>query len=312
MKPPLHIQGMHGLGDNLHQRAVIRQLMQTRDVTLETSWPAVYHDLMAEGLKVTRRPVALRTQSKNAARESEAAKFSSRHPFARAGLRVAYGGGQVLQTPSKTILEVMCSVTGTSYAEADYRLPIPDAWDSALFKVLDALPMQASGKPWMFYRPLVARPEWRGGAMRNADAGAYHEIFNSIRDKFFVVSVADLVEGQEWIVGPDAQADLNFHRGELVFEAMAALAKQCDLVFTSSGFPAILGPAVGTPTISIVGGYEDPRCHDSGARFAPYLSIGPRAPCSCWTSQCKKVCDKSIDLDTAKRAVAEFVSRECI
>src|ERR1035437_6685971 len=136
MKSPLHILGMHGMGDCLHQRAVLRQLMQTHAITLETSWPAIYHDLMAEGLRVTRRSVALRTQTKNVNRESEAVKFSPLHQFTRAGMRIATPGQQVLQTPSKTILEVMCDVTGTNYAEADYRLPIPHEWVDILFATL--------------------------------------------------------------------------------------------------------------------------------------------------------------------------------
>ncbi len=236
--------------------------------------------------------------------------FTRSHPLLRAGMRIAYNGGQVLNSPSKTILEVMCNVTGTSFAEADYRLPVPVSWTETLDAALGTLPDRARGRPWLVYRPLCARPEWRGGMLRNADPAAYAAIFEHLREDFFVISVADLVEGQEWLVGPEAKADLSFHKGELVFEALAALFQRADLVLTSSGFPAILGPAVGTPTISVVGGYEDPRCHDSGAKFAPYLAIGPKVPCSCWTSQCRKVCDKSLDLDAAKLAVAAFVSEE--
>lgn len=282
--------------------------MQTRDVTLETSWPSIYHDLMAQGLKVARRPVALRTQSKNAARESD--KFSPRHPFLRAGMRVSYTGQQVLATPSKTIMEVMCDVTGTSFAVADFSLPVPDEWTGLLWRTLP--PLRLVEKPWMFLRPLVARPEWRGGTMRNADPASYVELYNRVRDKFFVISVADLADGQEWLVGPEMKADLVLHKGELVFEALAALAKCCELVFTSSGFAAVLGPAVGTPTISIVGGYEDPRCHDAGKRHAPYLAIGPRVPCSCWTASCRKVCDKQIDIVAATKSIDDFVSENCI
>jgi hypothetical protein len=286
--------------------------MQTRTVTLETSWPSMYHDLIAEGLSVCRRPVALRTQSKNAARESD--KFSPRHPFLRAGMRVSYTGQQVLTMPSKTILEVMCNVTGTDYATADYRLPVPPEWFDVLTKIMSFeqyVALIGAHKPLLVYRPLVARNEWRGSMARNADPGSYAEVFNSVRDKFFVISVADLAEGQEWIVGPEAKADLTFHKGELVFEALAALFGIADLVLTSSGFAAVLGPAVGTPTISIVGGYEDPRCHDSGARFSPYLVLGPRTPCSCWTSACMKVCDKKIEMPAALAAVDAFVSENC-
>lgn len=309
-KPFLHVQGMHGLGDCLHQRAVLRQLMQAYTVTLETSWPSVYHDLITDGMTVTRRPVSLRTQSKNAERET--AKFSPRHQFLRAGLRISYTGQQVLTVPSKTILEVMCNATHTSFAEADYSLPVPPSWDNVLDAALGTLPDIARRRPWLVYRPLVERPEWRGSMARNADPAAYAELFNSIRDEFFVISVADLEAGKEWLVGPDAKPGLSFHKGELVFEALAALFKRVGLVFTSSGFAAVLGPAVGTPTLSIVGGYEDPHCHDSGMKLAPYLAIGPTVPCSCWTSACRRLCDKSLNMAAAKASVLKFVSENRI
>lgn len=299
---------MHGMGDSLHQRAVVRQLMEKHEITLETSWPAMYHDLIERGLKVARRPVSLRTQRKNAMRESESAKFAANHPLLRSQMAISYQGHQVLATPSKTILEVMCNVTGTDYAKADYRLPVPAEWDSELHEITGPLPERAAALPWMLYRPLVARPEWRGSIARNADPSAYGELFETIRDKFFVISVADLEPGKEWIVGPEAKADLSFHSGELVFEALAALAHQCDLVFTSSGFAAVLGPAVETPTISIVGGYEDVRCHDSGKKFAPYLAIGPERGCSCWSSACTRICDKTMNLNAAKASISQFVT----
>jgi len=315
MLPHLFFAGMGGMGDCLHQRAVLRQLMKRYTVTLATPWPAMYHDLIAEGLIVVRRGIALRTQMKNEQRE--AAKFAARHPLTRSpnGMRAAYSGTQVLRTPSKTILEVMCDVTGTSFADADYRLPVPDAWTDLLRASLGWQGLAAligTPKPIMFYRPPVMRPEWRGGALRNPDIAAHNFLYNEIRDQFFVISIADLEEGKEWLApGLETKADLSFHRGELVFEAMAALAKLSDLVFTPSGFAAILGPAVGTPTLSLIGGYEDVHCHDSGAKFAPYLAIGPRVGCSCWTSACQKSCDKSLDMDAAKAAVLKFVSEEC-
>jgi ADP-heptose:LPS heptosyltransferase len=225
--------------------------------------------------------------------------------------RPSYSGPRVMATQSKTVLETMCNMTGTDYAKADYRLSVPDSWNSILSEALGPLPARASEKPWLIVRPLVARHEWRGGAQRNADPAAYAAILDAIRDQFFVISVADLEEGKEWLVGPPAKADLSFHAGELVFEALASLFKQADLVLTSSGFGVILASAVETPCISVVGGYEDPHCHDSAARFAPYLVIGPRVPCSCWTSMCRQRCDKSIDLDAAIPRVRDFVSQNC-
>src|ERR1035437_1713493 len=218
--PPLYLQGMGGIGDCLHQRAIIRQLMQRYAVTLMTPWPSMYHDLIAEGLIVVRHGIALRTQRKNEQRESEAAKFASRHPLTRSdGMRIAYGGGQVGQTESKTVLEAMCHVTGTDYLTADYRLAIPDAWTQELTATLGDLPARANERPWLVYRPLVARPEWRGSIVRNADPGSYAKLLQIIRDTFFVISVADLEEGRERLAhGPQLKADLTFHAGELTFE----------------------------------------------------------------------------------------------
>src|SRR3546814_11400043 len=44
----IYVQGMHGLGDNLHQRAILRHLMQSHEVWLETPWPCIYHDLVGD------------------------------------------------------------------------------------------------------------------------------------------------------------------------------------------------------------------------------------------------------------------------
>lgn len=277
----------------------------------------MYHDLIADGLTVTRRPVALRTQTKNAARESEAQLFSSRHPhsFLRGGMRVGYTASQIQATESKTILEAMCSVTNTDFATADYRLPVPDAWTARMNEKIWQLgrPGQRSARanrlPWLVHRPLVYRPEWRGSGMRNADAVAYEGLFASIRDRFFVISVADLEPAKEWLTVPFTDADLILHKGELVFEELAALFKQADMVFTSSGFAAVLGPAVETATFSVVGGYESIGCHDTGARFAPYLAVGPIQECGCWTSACTRVCNKTVDMWAAIPALTTFVDR---
>jgi hypothetical protein len=156
------------------------------------------------------------------------------------------------------------------------------------------------------------RPEWRGSGFRNADPAGYAALIARLRDEFFVVSIADLEPGREWITGPVLRADVALHSGQLTFEQMASLTKRAALAFTSSGFMAILGPAVGTPTVSVVGGYESLGCHDSGERFAPYLAIGSIKQCACWTSQCRLHCDKTIDLTAALPRLTEFVSQNCI
>lgn len=311
-KTPLYVEGMHGLGDNIHQRAVLRQIMQTREVWLETSWPSVYHDLVGPDLHLLGRKVNLRTQTKNAQREQ--AKFERSAPPGIERMRVMYHGANVMATDSKTVLEGMCRATGTSYVDADYTLPIPYEWIQKAEAVLNSIgytPEIAAIKPLCVYRPLVARPEWKGSMARNANEIAYAHLFAYLRNHFFVLSVADLAPGAEWIVGPKLKADAELHHGELDFETLAAVFREADLVFTSSGFAAILAPAVETPCVSIVGGYEDARAHDSGKRFAPYMAIEPARPCQCWTSSCRQMCGKEIDMIPAIDAINQFVQAHC-
>lgn len=294
------------MGDCLHQRAVLRQLLRAHTVTLETSWASMYHDLIPEGLTVVRRPVGLRTQNKNQNRE--AALFSNRQPKFDRSVRIRYGGTEVMRTKSQTVLEAMCNAVECDYGSADYRLPVPQVWTDAL---RDGQPWWAEyanqQKPLLVYRPLVARPEWKGSIRRNADPTSYARLFAQIRDAFFVVSVADLEPGREWLVGPELRADVALHKGELNFELLAALFKEATLVYTSSGFAAILAPAVGTPCASIVGGYEHKGAHDSGMKFAPFLSLGPSVPCTCFSSQCRRPCQTEIDMSDALPQLQQFL-----
>lgn len=301
-KPPLVVQGMHGMGDNLHQRAILRQLMEKHEVWLLTSWVSLYHDLIAQGLHVLPNPTGLRTQKANQSREWNL--FSGRSPPRHARrIRISYSS----RTPSAsgTILEVMCKSAGVNYGKADFTLPVPDEW----FKLLSPLPLPVDERPVMVYRPLVVRPEWRGSERRNADPEIYSTLFHSIRDRFFVISVADLHPGKEWTVGPEPSVDLKLHKGELPFEGLAALFSYADLVFTSSGFAAVLAPAVRTPVISICGGYERTGVHDSGKKFAPMLTLGPSTGCNCSVSSCMRTCSKALDLPYALGAVGGFTDQ---
>ena len=302
-KLSLLVHGMHGLGDNIHQRAIIRALLK-RDfhIALETSWPCVYHDLAGPDLRFIRKPVALRAQLKNGARET--AKFSAPilpHHSVRAA-QITYRTSDIPKTPSGTVLESMFASAGIreDYADADFRLPIPPEW---------AAPTIETTKPIMIYRPLVVRPEWRGSGIRNADPDHYAELVAMVRDSFFVVSIADLEPNREWVVGPQLIADASYNHGELSFESMAALVAKAALMFTSNGFPAILGPAVGVPTISVQGGFEPAAWLADGVKYSPYLGIDTLVPCVCGAAHCRIPCTKKLDMPRARAAVAEFVGK---
>lgn len=292
--PPIIIEGMHGLGDNLHQRGIIRELMKKNEIWLETPWPCLYHDLPIHFVGKGSR---LRTQAKNAKRE--AGKFESRTPSTSNRMRVAYAPDMVRKHGSVyAAMSAHCNV-----AQADFSLPIPNEWDArAEALIAEWRPT----KPILIYRPLIERSEWSGCHNRNPDHNAYHSLIQSIRERFFIVSVADLVQGQEWMVGKPINADISFHAGELDIEVLAALIKRSAMVYTSPGFAVILAQSVGTPSVVVFGGYENAQSFKGGAKLAPYLGIDPIHPCQCFSHRHK--CQKQIDMPTATNQLMDFIN----
>ena len=293
---PLIVQGMHGLGDNLHQRSVLRELGKTREIWLETSWPCVYWDMPAIRC-LPRGEQGLRTQLKNQAREAEA--FTrERPPTGAPVLRVHYPPREVKERGS--VLRAMSHMCGVP--PGDFRLPVKAEWLSKADELLKEL---KPDRPLMFFRPLVNRKEWTGGLTRNPDEGNYAELYEMIRRRFFVVSVADLVKDVEWTVGPEAKADAVFHRGELDIETLFGLAKRSALLFGAPGFITVMGQAIGTPTVTVFGGYEDKSSFSSGAAFTKWLPIEPIRPCPCWTHHHN--CRKRVDMPKAVHALRDFL-----
>jgi hypothetical protein len=297
-RPGLLLRGMHGMGDNLHQRALVRRLMKTHSVWLETSWAALYHDLIADGLHVLHKKTILRTQTKNAKRE--AAKFHKGPPPLKAAARqIHYTGAMVRKAGS--VLGAMLASVGLDTSDVDFRLPVPDEW---LAKADALIAKWRPTKPILIYRPLVVRREWHFTG-RNADERAYAEVFATIRDRYFVVSIADLVPGVEWIVSDPVAAHVELHHGELEFERLAALVYRAELVFASPGFVVPLAQAVGTPVVCMFGGYENSASFSAGGTFTPYLGLDVINPCQCFVHNHK--CDKRMDVPKACAQLKVFI-----
>ena len=290
MSAPLLLWGMHGLGDNLHQRALVRELSKSHELWLKTSYPQIYHDFPELHLVHLNSPV--RVMAKNEARSAQL--YCAEPPASLPVIRVSYPPEDVKKTGS--VLGAMSKVCGV--ALGDFRMPVPPEWRMPQ--------IDTGGRPLLVYRPLTERAESIGYATRNPDATAYNALFKAIRGEFFVVSVADVERGKEWLVGPPVAADLQLHAGELDFEALAGLFHSAALVFGAPGFATILAQAVGTPMVTVFGGFEDARSYSAGARFSPWLAIEPTKPCNCWTHG--HDCDKRIDLASAVKRVQDFVS----
>ena len=291
---------MQGLGDNIHQRAVIAQIIgRGRDVWLTTPWPSVYFDF---NHRLFLRPASshLRTQSKNEIRE--AARYHGAEPPPLCDhLSVRYTPDGVRRHGS--VVAAMLSQCGCDPTQYDFRFPaLPYEWHRSIRPILD----RARGCPILIYRPLVVRVEWGGCEARNPDRDAYAELLASFRSRFFLISIADLVPRFEWITSHPVVADLEFHHGELCFEHLAALFAEATLVYTAQGFAGALAQAVGTASITVFGGYENSSSISLGARLSPTLAIDPIQPCNCWRHD--HSCKKAIDIPAAIRRIEDFIN----
>lgn len=294
-KPALVVTGMLGLGDNLHQRAVLRTLMTTHDVWLQSYYAAVFHDLVGEGLKLLPMPRPL-------ARIRESLPMTAAEPAPGASRRkISYDRSATLKHNS-VVAAQFASVGLKAPAEADFSLPVPEAWRARARDLIAG--WDTGGRPLMVYRPVVQNNFWRCPA-RSPDPVAYDALYRAIRDRFFVVSVANLRAGEEWVLGPRADVDVELHAGEADFETLAGLFAEARLVFGNAGFTPILAQAVGTPNIVVYGGNEGwPETNRAGAHLAPTLPIEADRPCRCHMRF--HDCDKTITLAPAVEKVVAF------
>lgn len=299
----LCIRGMEGLGDSFHHRAIIRQLLaRGESILLETSWPSVFHDLVGAQLQLVFPGLRHRTQIKNALRERhlysgaafpQSAKVYTMHFRPRQGWRFRSVLGEMWRS---------FDGFGLDLDAADFRLSVPKDWAPELRARL-----AEAEKPLLFYRPLVDRSNWRVSRARNPDGNAYAALYQEIRDGFCVVSVADLKRGEEWIVGTKADADIEFHAGELGVRELCVLASMSAFVFASPGFAVPLAQAIGTPTIAVFGNFENSRSFCEGAKFTPYCAIDTVSKCQHFQPYCN--CSKRIDLPAGIAKLRHFVEQ---
>lgn len=285
------LRGMHGLGDNVHQRAVIRALKRTgARAAVETPWPELSCDLADE---IFLPEKSLRTQTKNVKRHA------GKYPVLRMGDAGRFN--QVLKN-----WYTSDNVRRFGYVGAmlhGLNLPTRDK-DFSFTPQAGFFPLNnPERKPLLVYRPLTVRTEWNGCVNRNPDADAYHALLSAIRSAFYVVSVADLVRDVEWISSKPIQADIEFHRGELSPENLFWLYAKADLVFCSPGFSLPLAQSVGTKVICVYGGRENSKFYLQNEKT---LGVDTVAPCGCLTHTHK--CKKRIDVAAWLPRVKEFAN----
>lgn len=216
------IHGMLGLGDNLFERPFIKAL--PKPLYLSTPWPFIFHDI--PGVHFIRPQTNLRTQAKNIARHADWVMPPARQP----ARQIRYG--------AEGIIPGMIASFGVMPGEFDLP-PLP--------------PSPVEGK-YVVVRPATVRSEWRADTRNPLPEYIAEAIMYTAARGYKIISVADLQEGQEWLVGAEPYADVRYHKGELPVEQLLALVKGAAAVIGGIGWivPACLAAKV--PAWIICGG----------------------------------------------------------
>jgi hypothetical protein len=198
----------------------------------------------------------------------------------------------------ETVYGAMCK--RCHIPKGDFKLPIKPEWAAEADAVIKRL---APKKPLMIYRPLVHNLGRRSVASRNPSHAAYGKIFDSIRDRFYVISVASGGKDEN-IVWAD-KADTVFHRSELSITTLVALMAKSALVYTNPGMALVVAAGIGAKVIGIFGGYEDAHNYEDTVIYGPSLLLNPIKPCRCMSDN--HPCEKDMDVPVAIAKVKEFL-----
>ena len=256
------IHGMRGLGDNIYQRAFIRQL---GEVWLDTPWPELYRDMPVHCVQPS---TSLRTQAKNIHRHLAWAAT----PPALRSFKVAYGKAGII------------AGMGDCFGVAPGEFDLPPLGDSPVH-----------GR-YVVVRPVTVRAEWRADS-RNPMPEYVAQAAAAMRAKgYTVVSVADLEDGKEWALDPLPAADISYHKGELPVDQLLALIAGAAAVIGGIGWivPACLAAKV--PAWIVCGGqggFNAPELITAPCMDLSRITFAvPDAFCRC--TQKQHNCDKRI------------------
>lgn len=240
---------MWGLGDNIFSRPFVRAAAAQYDLWLETPWPELYADL---DIKFVRGSRALRTQLKNMARQPAELWWPPPWPRIRE-IKINY-----FDIGQRSIINAMeCRW---------WALRV--GFDPALFDLPDMGPSPVvSERPIAVVRPVTVRREWRNEA-RNPKPEYIAAIAAELMATHFVIVVADLARGEEWLEGDLIPAHQYLVRGELDVRELLALVRDADIVVGGVGWIVPAGLALKVKTFVVLGGH--------GGHNAPLKITDPR------------------------------------
>jgi hypothetical protein len=165
-----------------------------------------------------------------------------------------------------------------------------------------------SDKPIAIIRPATVRKEWVATG-RNPNPQYIADVAEWLRDTHYVISVADLQDGEEFALEPLPYADKTLHKGELTTRELLALVRKADIVVGGVGWIVPACIAYNTRLFCILGGtgmYNAPdRITHPSMDLSHVYFAKPDTYCMCMGMQHN--CDKRIT--NLRGMFDEFISR---
>lgn len=219
-----YFSGMHGLGDNIYQRAFIKSLVKSGEVWLETPWPEIYQDL--PNLHFVKPFTRLRTQAKNL-RKSD---VNWEQPPSGNSIKISYADNGILRGMRRCF-----DADSSSFDLPKFGSPI-------------------SGD-YAVVRPATVRKEWAASSRNPNPAYLAECTAQVLRSGLPVISVADLDKGAEWAVEPLPDATKRFHEGELSVTQLLGLIANAKMVIGGIGWMLPAAIAYKVPGWFVFGGF---------------------------------------------------------
>lgn len=278
-----HVTGMFGLGDNIFQRAIVREM---GPIHLVTSWPQLYTDL--KNVECIPASTTLRTQSKNLARHWPWAVPARRYDTR---MRIGYDAN------AGTLLERYLFS-----ARMDMQRPItfdlPSVWPYVNIR---------ADRPFVLVRPATVRKEWHAASRNPRPEYIAQAALSAKQNGFTVICVADLVPGEEELVGPMPYYDTGYLNGELRVEDLMWAVQHAAGVIGGVGWLLPAALAYRTPMLCVWGGWGrmngPARVLDRRIDTSKLVRAVPDNLCGCNDSA--HDCDKTIT--NFRRYIDEFL-----
>lgn len=224
---PVFIDGMHGMGDNIYQRGFVKKFP---GAYIKTPWPEIYEGL---DVKFVRSNTTLRTQQKN-----ESVSGIQWHDVPANARRIKVGYG-VAHMRAGSVLDAMANQFGVS----------SDPLDLPEFKINSLFPPKLA-----IVRPVTERSEWLNQS-RNPDPQYIYQAAAELKRRgYYVVSIADLDDGKEWLCGDAPPADIQLHKGELKIKELLSLVQHAKVIVGGVGWILPAAVAYNVPLALVLGG----------------------------------------------------------